>query len=203
VKVVATDADDASSSAEASVELKPCPSETPTQQPKRPESLKRRYFESEPIFGPKRDAGKWYRRFAVGQFETGVCEKRCEDGLSFEHGKGRADASARSGPERHIGAAVAAGLRLRREARRIEFERVLPQELMAVDSVNRNDDGCAFVELDAVKCDGSDRSAHQNGHRRIEPHGFLEHGIQQLELADVVKASFFAGRHGDDVPPQT
>ena len=32
VKVVATDADDASSSAEASVELKPCPSETPTQQ---------------------------------------------------------------------------------------------------------------------------------------------------------------------------
>jgi hypothetical protein len=32
VKVVATDADDASSWAEASVELKPCPSETPTQQ---------------------------------------------------------------------------------------------------------------------------------------------------------------------------
>jgi hypothetical protein len=32
VKVVATDADDASSSAEASGELKPCPSETPTQQ---------------------------------------------------------------------------------------------------------------------------------------------------------------------------
>ena len=60
---------------------------------------------------------------------------------------------------------------------------------MAVDHVDRDDNGRASAELDTFERDGSDRSTHQDRRRRIEPNRLLEHGIELRELGDLVAAN--------------
>jgi hypothetical protein len=82
-------------------------------------------------------------------------QQRGKDGFPLDHGERAADADARAGAERHIGAAMALGFRLRREARRIETERVPPQAPVAVHHIDRDGDGRSCAKLDPLSVTGA------------------------------------------------
>jgi hypothetical protein len=99
--------------------------------------------------------------------------------------KGRADAHPRAGPERQIGEAVDPSPALGQETARIEGVGLLPQGVMPVQHPGRDCHDRALWDAepgDPILPDC--RPAHE-GHRRIEPHGLLDHGPREDQPVEI------------------